>query len=329
MPEPTRVIDRVQVGVETTPGTSVAANRRLQAFKLEPSPKFDVKEFVPMGTKFPIFGTLGKETTEAKISGDATYDEIVYILASAVSYSAPTQVNPPSGTAYSWTFEPSATGLDTVKTYTVEYGSSLFASKFTYGLVSEFGYKVEIKGRMEVDGTMIGYPLQEGITLTSNPTLIPAVPIIADHINVYVDNTSASLGTTLLTRLQSLEFKMSDRYETVWAINSSNTSYVGHVETLPKATLTLTMAADSTARNLRAALRNGDKKFIRIKAVGPVIEGSTSYLFQHDLCGILADGGGNDEEDGLDVIEWTFTVVYDSTWAKAMTIQVVNTRSGL
>ena|SRR5579883_1076991 len=123
----------VQIGVEATPGTSVAATKLLQALSIEPAIKADIKTFRPMGGKFATIAALGKEWIEAKLSGAANYTELVYPLASAFSYAAPTQISPPSGQAYRWTFTPSQSATDTIKTYTVELGSSVRAHKFTSG----------------------------------------------------------------------------------------------------------------------------------------------------------------------------------------------------
>ncbi|MBX6770883.1 MAG: hypothetical protein IRY83_04105 [Chloroflexi bacterium] len=328
MPDIATVNNIVQIGVEATPGTSVAATKLLQALSIEPAIKADIKTFRPMGGKFATVAALGKESVEAKLSGQATYTEIVYPLASAFAYAAPVQISPPSGLAYRWTFTPSQSQTDTIKTYTVEHGSSVRARKWTYGLVTEFGYKLT-RDEFTIDGTMLGQALQDGISLTASPTAVPLVPILPTQVNVYLDSTSAGIGTTQLLRVLSAEFKMSDRFGPVWPLNSAISGFAAHVETAPKAELKLLVEADAQGMELLTAMRTGDKKYIRITATGPNIETGNDYSFQHDLCGVVSDVSDFSDEDGVYAIEWTFTVAYDAAWGMAQQIQVVNTLSTL
>lgn len=328
MPEVATVNNVVQVGVETTPGTSVAANKLLQALSIEPGIATDVAMFRPMGSKFSTVGAQGRESVEARLSGPATYTEIVYILSSVFAYAAPVQISPPSGTAYRWTFTPAQSAADTIKTYTVEQGSSTRARKWTYGLVTEFGYSLN-RSEFTFSGAMIGQRLQDGITLTASPTAIELVPILPTQVDVYLDTSSASLGTTKLTRVLSVDFSMGSRFSPVWPLDSTLTSFATHVETPPTSELRIMLEADSQGMALLTPLRNGDKRFIRIKAVGAQIETGNFYTFQHDLCGIVSEVGDFSDQDGVYAIEWTFAATYDATWAKATEIQVINKLSAL
>lgn len=328
MPEVATVNNVVQVGVESTPGTSVAANKLLQTLSIEPSVSAEIQTFRPAGAKYVTLAALGKEFVEAKLSGQATYTEIVYPLSSVLVAATPTQISPPSGTAYRWTFTPAQSSTDTVKTFTVEHGSNVRARKWTYGLVTEFEYTIN-RQEFTLTGSMIGRALQDGITLTASPTAIELVPILPTQIDVYLDSSAASIGTTKLSRVLSASFSIRNRFSPLWVVDSTETSYVAHVEVPPEATLTLMVEADAQGMGLLTPMRNGDKKFIRIKAVGPTIETGNTYLFQHDLCGVVSDVGDFSDEDGVFAIEWTFTVTYDAGWGKAQEVQVVNKLSSL
>ncbi len=327
MAEVTTITQVTQLGVEATPGTSVAADKRMQ-MKIEPSASIDITMYAPAGGKYNTLSALGKDFTEASFSGVANYNELAYIASSILAYSAPTQVNPPTGTAYQWTFTPSQFSEDSIKTYTVETGSSVRAWRFVYGLVTEWSYSID-REKFEISGSMIGRKLEDGITLTANPTMISLVPILPTGVSIYLDNTSGGLGTTKLTRVISAEFSISDRFSPVWPLDAALDSFAVHIETQPKAQLTLTLEADSNGMALLSAARNGDKRFIRIKAEGPTIEGTTKYLFQHDMCCLVSEVGDFSDEDGLWAIQYTFDVVYDDGWGKAHTLQLINTLSAL
>lgn len=331
MPEVATVTRVVQVGVESTPGTSVAANKQLRSIAIDPAIQTGLQTLRQIGGKFPIASALGREWVEADLSGYLTYTEIVYLLSSVLKSVTPTQISPPSGTAYRWTFTPAQSSEDTVKTYTVERGSSARAHKFVYGLVT--GLRLTIRstdrGIVELGGTMLGRSLQDGITLTASPTTIEVVPVAGGAVNIYLDTTAASIGTTQLTRVLSAEFEISDRFGPVWTLDSSQTSFAAHVETEPRVTLRLTLEADASGMGPLTAVRNGDKRFIRVKAVGPNIEVGNDYLFQLDMCGLVSEVGNFSDEDGVYAIEWTFQATHDSTWGKALEVQVVNKLSAL
>jgi hypothetical protein len=328
MPEVATVTRVVQVGVESTPGTSVAANKRLRSITLEPGIQTELNPLRATGGKFPIAAALGKEWIEADIGGYLTYTEIVYLLSSVLVSATPTQISPPTGTAYRWTFTPSHTSEDSIKTFTVENGSSVRAMKWTYGLVSELGITFN-RESIELGGTLLGQNLQDGITLTASPTLVDVVPVVPSQVSVYLDTTASGIGTTQLLRVLTAEFSISDRFSPVWTIDANKQSFAAHVETQLSATLDLTLEADAQGMALLSAMRNGDKRFIRIKAVGPNIETGNDYTFQLDLCGLVTGVDNFSDEDGVYAIKWTFSATHDSTFGKALEVQVVNKLSTL
>lgn len=317
----------VQIGVEATPGTAVAASKLLQALNIEPAIKIEAPTFRPLGGKFPVLAAPGKDYVQAKISGDAAcYNHLAYLLAGVLAYAAPAQ----QGTtpAYKWTFSPSQTAEDTIKTYTVEQGSSARAGRFAYGLVTEFGLRFD-RRTVEVSGSMLGQAYEDGIAMTAAPTAVQVQPIVPSTLDVYLDDTAAGIGVTKLTRLLSGEFKVSDRFGPLWTVNSALSSFAAHVETKPKMSLTLLVEADAAGMGLLAPLRSGDKRYVRLKAVGPLIAGTYYYSFQLDLCCVVTEVGEFSDEDGVYAVEWTLTPAYDADWGKAVTCELVNTLSGL
>lgn len=316
----------VQIGVETTPGTAVDANKKLLATTIEPSVQADIQTFRPMGGKFSTLAALGKEWSKANISGQLVYTDIVYLLASCMNYAAPAQQG--ATTAYKWSFSPGQNDVDTIKTYTIEAGGSVRAHKIAYGLVTNIGYSIS-REKSEVKGEMIGQRLTDGITLTASPTELALQPVLPTEVDVFLDSASGGLGTTKLLRVLSLDFELGDRFGPVWPIDSAQTSFAAHVETEPKATMKMLMEADSVGMGLLTPMRAGDKRFIRIKATGPTIATPYTYLFQHDICGIVSEVGEFSDQDGVYAIEWTFTMTHDATWGKSMNLEVNNTLSAL
>lgn len=317
----------VQIGVEVAPGTAVAANKLLQAVEIVPSIKANVNSFRPKGGKFPTLAAPGKDWSEAKISGQAVYTDIVYLLAGVLGHQAPTKQG--ASAAYKWAFTPAQSAEDPIKTFSVECGSAVRAGKFAYGLVNSFGFSFD-RDKVELSGSMLGRAYQDGIALTADPTAIEPVPILPTELAIFIDDSAAEIGNTQL-EMENFQgsFEISDRFGTVWPINSSLASFGAHVETVPKATLKLFLAANDLGMSPLAAMRSGAKRWIRIKATGPVADDTYDYSFQLDLCGTVTEVGEFSDRDGVYALEWTFQATHDADWGQALTVDVVNKLSGL
>lgn len=326
MTERAAIFEVVQLGVETTPGTGVSANKRLLGLTVTPRVQAETNPVRPSGYKTPTSVVVNKEWSEATIGGHPAYNDLTYMFASCISYAAPTEVE--VGSVYQWTFAPGINSEDTVKTYTVECGSSARAGKFTYGLVRNFSLSFS-RDRVEQRGTMMGWRYTDGITLTASPTEIGLIPILPAHVDVYMDDTAVGLGTTKLTRNMSADFEIPDRFGQVWALNSANESFAAHIEREINATLRLRMEADATGMALLTALRDGDKKFVRIQATGPSVGAASNYTLTIDMCGMVSAIGEFSDSDGVYAVEFTLQAVYDSDWGKAFEVRLINSLAAL
>lgn len=326
MPERATLLQTAQIGVETTMGTSVAANKLLLGTNIEIGIKAEVNTYRPFGQKFSTVTTLGKEWSEAKLSGPLTYTDWVYLMASGIAYAAPAQQA--ATAAYKWTAAMSQAAEDTIKSYTVECGSPVRAHKLTHALVNNLGYSISRDEAM-IKGSMIGQRIADGITLTASPTAIALVPAMPTHFEIDIDATSGALGTTKLLRVLNIDFETGDRYAPIWPIDSAQTSFATYTEKELDPKLKIKMAADAAGMGLLANMRNGDKRFIRVKGTGSLIASTYYNTFQHDICGIVSDVSPFSDEDGLYAIEWTFTPIYDASWGKAMEFQITNTLTAL
>lgn len=334
MAERSTVTQVTQIGVEATPGTAVAATKRLGATAIRPKPSVEVDVFRPDGYKFSTLASPVREWGEAAIEGRPTYNELTYLLAACLLSATPTQIldgATPTG-AYRWTFTPSTTAENAPKTLTVERGSSYRAHRMPYGVVTDLGIDFGTDG-LALDGTMIGRRIEDGVTLTSaGITELTPVPIMPTQVDVFLDNTSGGLGTTKLARLMSAAFDIGSRFSPLWVLDSSQTSWVVPVEGVPDASIEITPQADAQGMALLTALRAGDTRFVRIKATGPTIYigGVTvKNSLTIDAAVKVRDVGDFSDEDGTQVLPWTFELVHDAAWAKAFTVELVNTLTAL
>lgn len=330
MAERASVFGQSQWGVETTPGTGVSGSKLIQGFDVIETAEIDVDFYRPQGNKYPTTGISGRDFVSARITGKPNYTDIVYLLSGLLG--AATITGPNGDGAYTWVFNPSSTAPDAFKAFTIERGSSVAAEKFTHGLTTEIGLSFN-RQTADLSGALIGQALTSGITLTATPTAIPIVPMSPKDFSAWADPTSGALGTTKLTRLLNGNFAFgAGKYNPLFVVDAAQPSFVSVVEDTPNAMFRALFEADTTSGqgiNFLANVRAGDTKFVRVKALGPLIAGASNYSFQIDMAAKFGKPGPFQNSNGVYAYELPWTIVHDPTWGKAMVVTVINTLSGL
>lgn len=325
-PERTWVNQRVQIGAESTIGTSVPANKILECFDWTFQINADLQQFTPTGHKYPTVQQENTEWVDGTLGGTLDYNGVIYPLGGVMGSVTPTN-HGSSTTAKDWVYTPPVFGSVAPQTYTVQQGDSTHAHQTSYTLFTDFGYKSDRK-TVTVTGKMFGQPLSDGITLTNSPTPVSLAPVVSKNFNVYLDTASGSLGTTQLNRVLQLDYNMTGTYQYFWAHNRSTVGYSGHVDLAPKTAIKLLMEADTNGMTELSNMQSQTTYFIRIQAQGTQIAsdgpGAVYNTFTHDLAVKVGKPSAFQNKDGIFAIEWEFLVVEDPTWAKSQTITVTN-----
>lgn len=333
MAERSSISQSVQIGVEATPGTAVAASKRLASIGFQIGPKVESSTVRPIGQKYPTLEIVGKEWAEAELSGAPVYTELPYLFASLMSNPTVTETMDAAvhTGAFKYVFESATFGDDTPKTYTVEQGSSFRAHRIVNGIITSWSMDWD-RNEMSIGGTMLGKAIEDGITMTASPTSLPQIPVRPSQLSVYLDTTAASLGTTKLTRAIKGSFKVSDRFGPLWVVDAAQSSFVNTIEVEPTLEFTLMQMADATAMANLTAMRGGQTRFLRLEAVGPTIYTggvTVTHKFTFDIAGQIKDIGSFEDSDGVYAVQWTFGGVHDTTWDKAYHCEVVTTTTAL
>jgi hypothetical protein len=160
---------------------------------------------------------------------------------------------------------------------------------------------------------------------------IPLVPIQATQLTVFLDTTSASLGTTKMPRLFDFKYDLTNRYGAVWVVDASQPSYVAVVELVPKQTVKVIVEADTAGMALLQLLRNDNTRFMRVLAKGATLYSSgiyvatpLTYRYQQDMAVKVTEVGTFSDQQGVYAIEFTFEVFHDATWGKAAHFEIDN-----
>src|ERR1019366_3273161 len=158
-------------------------------------------------------------------------------------------------------------------------------------VLKELGLKIDRQTNCELTGTLIGKGYQAGIT---NPTsgatsLASPAPIVIQpgQVDIFMDPTSAGLGTTRLNNCEIADLKIANRFDAWWVLSTLQSSWSEIVEQVPDVKLTLTMGADAQSIGILANARLGQSLFIRIRCTGPEIGPNSDVFnsFTFDFCG--------------------------------------------
>lgn len=321
MPERATITQGVQLGVEATPGTGVAANKYLNSIDVDPEIHFDMATFQPTGQKFSSIVAPGKEWSEAGIKGVVSYAELPYLLNGVMVAAAGVQQG--ATTAYAWTFVPNSRGSDTIKTFTIEQGDANRAQKFVYGVISDLSFTFNRMGAT-VEGKMFAQAIQDAITLTATPAAIEEKPVLPNQVDVYIDPTSAALGTTKMTRVLEAKINIQNRFGMLWVMNSAVGSFAAHVELDPNVTVELQVEADAAGMALLNTMRAGTTQYVRVKATSPDLAGTAfPYSATFDVAAKLSGVSPYSDQDGVYALTWTNTAVHDPAWGSGKAMQFV------
>ena len=229
MPEVASIFSGSQIGVETTSGTAVSASKLMRYMGWSPSMPITFNEFRPMGQVVASTITPGMDFTEWAIDGRGSYGEMMVPLLSVLVSTTPATVET---TARRWTFTPAVgRGHDQDLHRRVRVRDKGAEGDLRVRKRIEVTFNRE-EG-VSVTGSAVGQQIQDNITLTTSPTGYGDKPILPTHLDVYVDTTSGSFGSTQLTRDFNAVWRVNNRWGAVWPINSANASFAAHVNLEP------------------------------------------------------------------------------------------------
>lgn len=319
--------ETVQIGVETTSGSNVPANKTMGAWGLLSQPVGQIATYRPRGKKVPTTVIVGREHSEAAIEGVLDFQCLWYLLAGLVEYNAPTQHTTVT-TAYTWTATPSPTAGDTVKTYSVEQGSSVRAHEFSYGQVTGLSFSFTAGGdTIPLTGSMIGQEIADGITLTATPTEVAAQPAPPKGLCVYIDDSWANLGNTKMEKLLSLDWNYTDKFAPFFTGDCAETSFKEVVEQAATLGGTIVLEANDVGMGFLTQARAGAPRYMRIEITGNLIGGTTYYKLTIDGPVVFEQLPELPEVEAAIGASWAFAYIYDG--ANFLEITGVNTLTAL
>lgn len=325
---------RVQTGIETTAGTPVATTKKLQTLMWSFQDSVDTQQTRPQGQRFDARSDVNKRHTVLGLTGELDYIESLVALEMWLGAGVLTT---PSGAvlARQRVYDVPMTGAVTPKTRTMQYGDSVYADQFAGAEVTGLGVSYNRDSKPALTGA--GYALLRlagGTTFSGGATSFALQPVLGSHLNFYLDDTGAGLGTTQISEeVLSAAWTANDIRVPFWAADRSQSSYKKSLSNSAfKPELKLTLGYSSAIRTIIDALTSGATKFFRIQDQGPLIEATTpNYYFLHqaDMAIQLSaiDAWKNDGE--VFALDLTFDIVGDTTWGHGLQITSVTNLTSL
>lgn len=318
---------RLQLGMETTYNTPVAATKRLRAMAIDLAPQLETDQMYPSGSWAPSSSSLIQEWVEGDLSGVVTYTEFIYALAMALgdptsAVAAPTVGADTSVLARDWIWAPAAQNQIVPRSATLERGSSVYGVRVGGVVLPEFSFSWSRTERVELKGKILATQLLKPFTPTtiaSNAT-VPLLRVLPGQIDIFVDSTYAAVaGASATKALRTFKgsFSLSDLFTGVWAVNSALPSFDGVVANQASSEAMLMFMADANGLAFLDNTRAGQTVYVKMKATGPAIDtvGATTFKNEFELIMPVEVKSVDafENNDGVYAIPWTFQPVDDGT----------------
>jgi len=272
-----------QIGQEATLGGGGSAGKRLQSLLFEVGREITTKEYTSQGYRLPTIVAQEMEWTSVKLTGEALYTELLYPIENVFGTVTPTL----EGTqTQKRVYDLLPTGSITPKTNTLQFGDPADnVNTLAYLLMTGFGLKYDREQGVSIStGDAIAQKITTGGTFTASPTYMAKIPILGSEVNYYLDSTGASIGgTQILDEVLSCEWSITGIKGPRWVSDRAQPSFKGHVDLMPKGSVKMTLGESSVSRGIVTNLEAGATYFLRIDALGPVIETTYNYGLQTDI----------------------------------------------
>lgn len=182
-----------QIGPEVTPGVVVPATKRVLDLMFTGRPNIPRTMYRPAGSRVPTTNVAQKEFSSAAVEGRTNYRSLVYILCGLLKNVTPTT---PSGAtnARLWTFKPSSSSPETIKSFTVENGNAVQADRWSNARFNSLSMTWN-RTDATLTSAMTGQEFVAGVTITPTPTDIAVAPVAPTDVSLFV-------GTSLATNQQ-------------------------------------------------------------------------------------------------------------------------------
>jgi len=322
-----KVLQQSQIKLEVTPGTNVACTTRLLALSIMPVREGGANvAFAPEGFRA---NTLTKATNRehgtVTVNGIADYRSLAWVLDSVYGKATPVQLG--GSAAYSRTYEFKPNDEPVRSTFSAEFGDEDLASEVSYMVFHSFGLVINREDITLNLGAFSG-KIVDGITLASVTNTVAPIPMLAQQVKFYLEDTLAELddddpAPTALDRAVEIDYHCNNGVKPRYSANADG-SFSEVTELLPEHGGSLKLWKNADAMDIRADARANKRQWLRILIEGAVIASTYKYTLKITCPIEFLDPGAQGDEDDAVAITLPFTCVYDKDEEYAAELVLIN-----
>ena len=266
-----------QVGVESVHGTAPGAGATKQLIDLvfQMDPTYKANEIRGTARRFlSVVVPDGQEASQGKVSGALGYNSWVYVM--SMAHGAAVITTPSGGVnARQWKWIIPLTGSVNPVSLDMEQGDSADSEQYLYTICTDWGIDAT-RAAVAPSATLLARAVNKagsggfaGMT-SVGVTSVPIQPVLPDDWSIYMDSTSANLGTTKLLRSFHGKLDYGGTYEPFFPLDSALPSYGGVADNpAPKVTFMVELMKDPlVGEALWPVARAGQTEYLRMVAGG-------------------------------------------------------------
>lgn len=328
-----RSLRKVQIGLESSSGTAVAATaiyRGQAAIDDQSNPVFPVEDVGYLSGTDRAY--IPKKVVNVTFtSHEATFEQLPYHLAAGIKNVVDGVANGGTSNGYVYAYPLATTAQPTVKSYTIEAGDNNQAEEVEYAQCRSFSLSGAPGEAIML--TADWYGRQRTKTTFTSLSLTAVEEILFQNTKLYIDAVSGTAGATQATNtMLGFELNVTTGMTPVWT--GDGQLYFSFSKTVqPEVLLTVTFEHDAVGVARRDDFAAGTARLVRLLTTGTALTGSggtyTTKALQIDMAAKIDSIETIDEIDGNDIVRVTFRARYSTTSSSFATITVCNTLAAL
>lgn len=324
-------LQRIQVGLETTPGTAVATAKLLTGIlgQIEDTSAFalvniDYQTGLLTGNNSgsPVFMN---DYAAVALDGDFTFENAAYLL-NAGWQAVPGLTAATAGSGMYFDFGSPTTAANTIKTMTIQTGDNTEQIKGNYGFVTDFSLKGTANETVKYSGNVMLRAASAVTTGFDAATAIAGTPMQANLFKLYIDAASATAGTTQISAtLREFSLNVTNGYHAKQFMDGT-ASYTSHGQDRPAASLDVVLELNAQANLIRQDFKARNMKRLRLLINSAA---TSNPAFYTDLAGYWSKMQKIGDNNGNSVLAGTFTCApAGTTTGDFLSFKVVNSLTG-
>lgn len=331
-----RPLTKLQMGIESTKGTLVAATRVIVGENMFAERRERYRSAYPRGVRATVggAGVLTKQWGEVTVETELSAEQILWPLETGIKGSV-TGSN--ANNAFTYTFTPElTTGIITVDAATVEFihadgTTNHIASEAGYGMTESFSISSTPDDIAKLTWKMFTRARQTTTPTGALTAYSSLEPLPGALLSVYLDTTWAGLGGTQLTGIQrDVTFNCTTGLKPDFTADGrADKDFSKHSVNSLGATLSITWELDAVGAARYANYRANDLVYIRLKWTGGTVGAAGTKTVQIDgAYRFVGDPSFSYDEDQV-LMSAELEAVYDATGTKILEFTAINGLSAI